>query len=260
MKNRYGIVITIAIMLVTGISCKSIEVASRCRGVTGPNEGCRMIKAAVVTGGHDFEQKEFLELFEGYKDIEYVHERQQDESEIFEDVSEWPYDVIVLFHMTQEISPRRKANFVKLLEKGVGVVAVHHSIAAFQKWPEYRKIIGGRYCLEAVREAGVTHRAGDYRHDVDFMIHIEDEEHPITRGLSDFSVHDETYKYCVLEPDNHVLLSTDEPSSDKAIGWVSGYGKGQVCYIEPGHGASIYADENYRGLIAQAIRWSAGRL
>jgi type 1 glutamine amidotransferase len=218
------------------------------------------IKVVVLTGGHGFKKEPFFTLFDGYDDIEYVKAPQKDYSEIFEDVSGWDYDVMVLFNMTQEISPKRRANFLKLLDQGVGVVALHHSIAAFQSWPEYRKIIGGKYYLKDTLENGVTHKKSAYKHDVKFALQVKDKEHPITRGLSDFTVHDETYKYSEFEPDNHVLLTTDEPSSDEPICWVRTYGKANVCYIQAGHGVSIYADKNYRRLVAQAIRWSARRL
>ena len=95
---------------------------------------------------------------------------------------------------------------------------------------------------------------------MNFTIHIEDKEHPITRGLSDFTVNDETYKHGVFQPGNRVLLSTNEPTSDRIIGWVSGYDKGKVCFIESGHGTAIYSDANFRRLTAQAIRWCAERL
>lgn len=218
------------------------------------------IKVVVVTAGHGFKEEPFFRLFEGYDDIEYVEARQQDHSEIFEDVSAWDYNVIVLYNMTQQISPKRRRNFIKLLNRGVGLVVLHHSIAAFQEWDEFHRIIGGKYYLKAVEENGVKHEAGTYKHDVDFTVNIEDAMHPITRGMSDFVLHDETYKKCVFEKDNQVLLSTSHPTSDEPLCWVRRYGKAKVCYIQMGHGPSAYANESYRRLVARAIRWCAGRL
>jgi len=254
---RYSILVVSAIVLLMGSCCMNIEVAQT---QTGPSERDKTIKVAVITGGHGFEQESFLKLFIGYKDIEYVHIPQLDHREIFEEISEWPYDVIVLYNMTQKISPKRQVNFVKLLGKGVGVVALHHSLGAFQNWPEFRKIIGGKYYLKDMVENGVTRKKSGYKHDVNFTVRVKDKEHPITRGMSDFAVNDETYKNFVFEPNNYVLLSTDEPSNDERICWVRGYGRAKVCYIQLGHGMSIYTDENYRRLVAQAIRWCAGQL
>jgi len=214
------------------------------------------IKVAVVTGGHDFQREPFFSMFKGHDDIEYVEAQQKDHSEIFEDISGWNYDVIVLYNMTQNISPKRQENVISLLKQGVGLVALHHSIGSFQQWDEYRKIIGSKYYLKATGQIA----ASTYKHDVDFTVHIADAGHPITRGISDFAVHDETYKNCGFEKDIHVLLTTDHPDSDKQIGWVRQYGKARVCTIQVGHGPSLYADPNYRQLVARAIRWSAGKL
>jgi len=221
-----------------------------------PSKPKETIKAVVVTGGHNFEHDPFFSLFEGHDDIEYVEAQQKDHSEIFEDISGWDYDVIVLYNMTQNISPKRQENVISLLKQGVGLVALHHSIGSFQQWDEYRKIIGSKYYLKATGQTA----ASTYKHDVDFTVHIADAGHPITRGISDFSVHDEVYKNCGFEKDSHVLLTTDHPESDKQIGWVRRYGKARVCGIQLGHDNAAYKNPNYRKLIAGAIRWSAGKL
>jgi uncharacterized protein len=224
---------------------------------TNKSQSDKPVKVVVVTGGHDFQQKEFIQMFDSFKGIKYTHKPQADDSEIFEDINNWPYDVIVLYNMSQKISPQRQQNFLKLLDKGVGLVAVHHAIAAFQGWPEYGKIIGGKYFLSERVENGVSHRRSDYKEGLNFRIHIEDKNHPITSGLIDFIVNDETYQYYFVDPSVKALLTTDSPTSEKIIGWISSYRKARICYIQPGHGAPAYANPNYRRLLTQAIVWSA---
>lgn len=238
---------------------------SSCSELGGPKKGtCEKadkIRAIVVTGGHGFEHDPFFSMFEGYSDIEYVEAVQEDHSEIFEDIGSWDYDVIVLYNMTQEISPQRRKNFTKLLRRGVGVLALHHSMGSFQQWDEYAKIIGGKYVLpETAKAAGTPSAASSYKHGVDLRVHIEDSEHPITRGMSDFDIHDETYKNCTFEKDNHVLLSVDHPTSDRTIAWARQYGKAPVCFIQLGHDSQAYMNPNYRLLLIQAMKWCAGRL
>jgi len=250
----HTVMLAAVLLLVAGFLCSCEEFPQSGQDYSKPGE---KIKAVVVTGGHAFEHKPFISLFEGYDDIEYVEVQLKDHSEIFEDISGWDYDVIVFFNMTQKISPKRQENFVKLVKNGTGVVALHHSMGSFQEWPEYIKIIGGRYNLKASEQGGVKREASTYEHDADFTVHIEDTKHPITRGLSDFQVHDETYKKCSFEKDNHLLLTTNHPDSDRELGWVRSYGRGKVCFIMVGHGPSIYAHPTYRQLVARAIRWSA---
>ena len=226
-------------------------------GLRGADEKIRVV---IVTGGHGFDKAAFLGVFDAFADVKYVEAKQADDSEIFEDISKWDYDVIVLYNMGQKISPKRQENFVKLLKKGVGVVAMHHSIGAFQDWKTYPKIIGGKYYLRPMTEDGVMHEASKYKDNVKMEVKVEDQQHPITRGLKDFVITDETYKQCSFQRDNHVLLSTDAPTNDKPVCWVRKYGKSRICYFQFGHGPKAYGDSNFRILTARAIRWSAGRL
>ena len=223
-------------------------------------QAAEKIKVVVVTGGHGFDHDPFLKLFQGYDDIEAVEAAQKNDSELFEDISQWPYDVIVLYNMTQNISEKRRENFLKLLDKGVGLVALHHSLGAFQAWPEYAKIIGGRFYLSPTIVDGVKHPPSTWREGLRYKVQVADAKHPITRGVADFETHDEAYGKYSVDPQAHVLLTTEEPSSEKAIAWVKTYRKAPVCYILLGHDAAAYANESYRRLVVQAIRWAAGRL
>jgi type 1 glutamine amidotransferase len=216
------------------------------------------LKIVVVTGGHDFEYAPFFAMFDSFDNVQYVEAEQKDHSEIFEDISDWDYDVIVLYNMTQKISQKRRANFIKLLNKGVGLVVLHHSIANFQDWPEYRNIIGAKYYLNVTMENGVTYPRGEYKHDVDINVYIKDHEHPVTHGLSDFSINDETYTKYIFDKGSRVLLTTDHPMSNKELCWVRNYANARVCCIQLGHGPRAYDNPNYRTLVSQAINFCAG--
>jgi len=214
------------------------------------------IKVGLVTGGHTFDEAALLGLFDDLPDAVIVHVPLEDESEIFENISAWDFDVLFLYNMTQKISDRRRANFLALLEEGLGLVVVHHAIAAFQDWPEYERIIGAKYLLKDEADQ----KASGYEHDVEFMVQIADPFHPITRNLASFTVHDETYRNCRFAGDNHLLCTTGHGSSDQALAWVRTYRNGRVCFIQMGHGPSIFDQAPYRRLIGGAIGWTAGRL
>ena len=247
-------ILSCVLLLMAGFLCS-------CNDLSQDRQSCgertEKIKVVIVTGGHDFDRESFFEIFDSFEDIDYVEAAQSDESELFDEISGWDYDVIVLYHMTQEISPRRQENFVELLEDGVGVVAIHHSIGAFRGWPEYKRIIGSKFYLEETREGGVVHKALGYKHDVDFDVEVKDSKHPVTRGLGAFLIHDEVYRNLAYEPDNHVLLTTNHPASDESVCWVRDYANSRVCCVVMGHGKEIYFDNNYRRLVGQAVCWSA---
>jgi type 1 glutamine amidotransferase len=218
------------------------------------------LKVVVVTGGHDFEREPFFKMLDSIEEITYTEAIQKDHSELFEDISGWDYDVIVFYSMTQEISQKRRQNFLKLLDRGVGVVALHHIMCAFQEWPEFKNIIGTKYYLKDTTEDGVMCKAGSYQHDIDMPISVVDKQHPITEGMGDFVIHDEGYKNCWFDRDNHVLLIADHPASDKTVCWVRNYGRSRVCTIQLGHDSKAYENRNYRRLVKQAILWAADRL
>jgi len=224
------------------------------------DEATARLKVVVVTGGHGFEHDPFFEMFGEMETIKYVEAVQKDHSELFEDISGWDYDVVVFYNMTQNISPKRRKNFIKLLSRGIGVVALHHTMGAYQQWPEFKEIIGTKYYLQDTVEDGVTHGKGSFLHDVDMTVHVANRSHPITKGMRDFTIHDETYKNCWFDEKNRVLLTTDHPTSDRTIGWVRRYRKARICTIQLGHDSKAYANSNYRQLVERAILWTAGKL
>jgi hypothetical protein len=241
-----------------GIPRLALLVAVACLCGGGLNAGAGPpIKVAVVTGGHGFEEGPFLQMFQGQPDIAFTHVALKDDSEIFERLDNWPYDVIVLYNMSQKISESRRKNFIALLDKGVGLVVLHHAIGAFSEWPEYRKIVGAKYYLKDTVEDGVKHPRSEYEHGVDYTIHVVDPNHAVTAGVKDFKINDETYQGYALEPDNHILLTTDHPKCQKEVGWARTYHNARVCFFQMGHGPGSYADEDYRRLVLQAIRWTA---
>jgi type 1 glutamine amidotransferase len=219
----------------------------------------KKVSAVLITGGHGYEQKPFLAVFDAMDGVTYKHVDEKVGGEAFENIDDWKYDVIVLYNFNRKISDKQAENFVKLLDKGVGLVILHHAIAAYQNWPEYRKILGARYYLKDETDAaGVTHKPCLWKHDVDFKVHVEDPKCPVAAGVSDFTIHDETYKGYTVDPQVKVYLTTDDPTSNKEIGWTNTYSKANVCYLELGHDSKAYASKEMQTLYIQAIRWAAG--
>jgi len=52
------------------------------------------------------------------------------------------YDAFVFYDMWQDISDTEKEAYLKFLEQGMGMVFLHHSIAAWPAWEEYADYMG----------------------------------------------------------------------------------------------------------------------
>lgn len=235
-----------------------------CRSPSGPMLSCdddTKIKVVVVTGGHDFDRGSFFAAFDSFDDISYVESVQDDHSKLFETIGDWPFDVIVLHKMPQDLSPGRRENFQRLLDQGVGLLAIGHSPVVCSNWPEYKSILGGRYIQKETNENGAIVPQSKTPHGLEMKMSIKDTQHPITIGMSDFFIHDEAYgDYWFDETTHHLILGTDHLGHDNPIGWVGTYGKARVCYLQLGYVVEAYRDGNFRWLVQQAVRWCAGRL
>jgi type 1 glutamine amidotransferase len=217
------------------------------------------IRVLVVTGGHDFERIPFFKMWTDLEGIDYREVAQPGAVSLFGPELKKKFDAIVFYDMVEDISEEEKAAFVNLMKEGVGILFLHHSLSSYQNWDEYEKILGGKYYLTAATKDGKPHEASTYQHDVEVPVHVVDPKHPVTRGVSDFILHDEVYGKCEVLPDMHPLLETSHPQSSKTIAWWHLYGKSRIVFIQPGHDHWAYENPVYRKLVKQAIVWVSGR-
>jgi uncharacterized protein len=215
------------------------------------------LKVLVVTGGHDFEKEQFFKVFKDNTDITFTNAVQVKSSEAYDRDDLLSYDVIVLYDMVQKITDEQKKKLLSIFDKGIGFVVTHHAVCSYQDWPEWEHIRGGKYLLKDETVDGKAWPKSDYKHDVDLPVTIADKEHPITAGVSDFTIHDEIYTNFRLQPDVKPLLTTTHPQSTKTLGWWRMEKKSKVVYLELGHDHQSYENPNYQKLLRQAIRWSA---
>jgi type 1 glutamine amidotransferase len=206
------------------------------------------IRVLVIAGGHPYSVKPFRAIFAGYPDMECTFVEEKQGGEAFDNIANWHYDAIVLYNYMKKPSPEQWQNFLQLLDRGTGLVIWHHAIYGYRPVPEFQKIVG------------VTRWLSGAKDNFDMKIHVEDPDHPITRGLKDFSIKDEVYQGHVIDPKVHVLLTTDQPANTREIAWTHTYRKSPVCYIQLGHGPSAYGNAGLTTFLGSAIRWSAARL
>ena len=213
-------------------------------------------KVLVLTGGHGFKREPFFRMFADNPDIAFSEAKHSQAAEGYESDDLLKQDAVVLYDMPKTITDAQKAKFMSLFERGIGLVVLHHALCAYQQWPEYERIIGGRYA-EPGNKPGVVTEAVGYEHDVDVPVKILARDHPVTAGLKDFTIHDEIYWGFRVGADVTPLLTTTHPKSGKPLGWARTEGKSRVVFIQLGHGPEAFGDSNYRRLVAQSIAWVA---
>jgi type 1 glutamine amidotransferase len=217
----------------------------------------QVIRVVVITGGHSYDKTPFNEMLSSLG------------PEITSEVTEFPaayelflpenrgkYDVLVFYHMWQKITPEQEKLFSETIKEGKPLVVIHHSICAFDEWPEYWNIIGGKYFHKPTTVDGKEYAACTYIHDLKYLVNITKKKHPVTKGIKDFEVFDETDKGYYVASGVVPLLTTTEKSSNPLIGWTWQYGKARVVTLQSGHAAPTFQNENFRKLLKQAIEWS----
>ena len=148
------------------------------------------------------------------------------------------------------------AAFVR--DKGKGFVAAHAGLTAFESWPEFGDLIGGRYDDHPWNTASGT-------------IINEDPSFPATKHFpAVFPFIDEFYQPKAFSRDTtRVLLRLDvskmpaDPNMRRADGdfplaWAKNYGKGRVFYSSLGHAAETWDNRDVAQMYFEAIKWSVG--
>jgi hypothetical protein len=96
-----------------------------------------------------------------------------------------------------------------------------------------------------------------------FRVKITNHDHPITRGVNDFTVTDEQHymdylkdpKYLLMQSVNEDGLTFRTFGATAAAGWAYDYGKGRVCYLSPGHLITAMWNPEYEKIQRNAVRW-----
>jgi type 1 glutamine amidotransferase len=220
------------------------------------NPPSKPIRIMVITGGHDYNTEKFTEMLDNLgNNIQYQIAEFPGAYDMFLPENRSKYDVLVFYHMWQKITDKQAVAFADCIRQGKPLVVLHHSICAFDDWPEYFNIIGGKYFHKPTIVKGKEYQACTYIHDLHFKVRIVNPDNPVTKGISDFDIFDETYKGYYVEDGVTPLLTTEDPSSSPVIGWTKVYGKARIVTLQSGHDAPTFGNPDFRKLLKQAVEW-----
>ena len=214
------------------------------------------IRTAVVTGGHTFAVPPFYEVFRSIPDIDFYPQALDEYTADTKLAGE--YDVVVFYHMHRfkpgDELPWYQSKFFSTLEtlgrESQGICVLHHGLVAFQEWPFWSELVG-------MEDRGMRR----FLFGQEIPVEVADPDHPVTRGVSGWTLRDETYEMADADPaqGNRILLTTSHPASMRTLAWTREFRGSRVFCCQSGHGHEAYDDPNFRAVIRNAIRWLARR-
>ncbi len=160
------------------------------------------------------------------------------------------FDAIVLNTLRQEVTGNdfddaQRSGFENYVASGGSLLSIHISAASCPEWSQMKKITGGGWVL------------GESWHPPFgwFEVFIENANHPITTGVSNFWTYDECYCGLDLQPEIDAFMHGVVEGDEKPLGWTHQFGKGKVANIALGHAGSSQQHPQFQKLILNALKY-----
>jgi len=212
----------------------------------------KLIRLAVITGGHDYDVPNFQHLFSNLEGVATVIQP-LDEFAAAPQPTRDAYAAVLFYCMPTpkpDAESQRwytgavRAALEHLRETGQGLVVLHHAILAYPDWSFWREL------------SGIDPTLASYHHDQTLRLQVAAPHHPITAGLENFEVVDETYRMGEPDPGSEVLLTTAHPLSLRSIAWARSFGRSRVFCLALGHDGVCWYSLAFEQVLTRGIRWT----
>lgn len=212
---------------------------------------------AVITGGHSFDVIGLHKFLRAMNGLDFYIQHMDDFATSSQAVRD-RYDVLLFYHMlreapTDEGQPWYAGKPLTALsylgETGQGICLWHHALVAYRQWPTWRALVG------------IPDLHSTFHKEQMLQIQVADPQHPITQGLTGWTMSEETYVMAEPTPDeNHLLLAVDHPHSMHALAWTRHYKQSRVFCLQPGHDHLTWQNENFQTVMTRGLLWCAHKL
>lgn len=216
-----------------------------CLGASAEAFGAEKIKVLLLGGrGHDWKgfHAAIAPVLERTGDFELTLSDRLDDL-VAENIQK--YDVVLFYGSGGNFTDPAQEKGLEQFVRGGGGLAGVHATDAFKKSDVYWFLLGGRFA----KHGGGT-----------FPMVILDKQHPVTRGMEDFQITDETYQN-VIHPEAklHDLARMDRGKETQSMVWVHEVDKGRVFNTTLGHGKPAFDNPHLQRLVVRGLYWAAGR-
>lgn len=113
-------------------------------------------------------------------------------------------------------------------------------------------MVGGKYVMPDHPDTSLH---SGYAHDVDLRIELLDPTHPVTRGIDEFTIHDEGYYNILIKQEVHPLLGTKHPNCAPLVAWENRWQNSTCLYLMFGHDKQAYVNEQLKPLLQNSIQF-----
>lgn len=155
------------------------------------------------------------------------------------------FDLVLFYGSGRNFTDPKQEQGLNDFVLGGGGLAGVHATDAFKKSDVYWRLFSGRFS---------GHGGGK------FDVLIVDKKHPITAGMADFEISDETYAHKYHpEATIHSLVRMNRGEERQSMAWVQQCGKGRVFNTSLGHGKAAWTNPQFQQLTVRGLYWAAGR-
>jgi type 1 glutamine amidotransferase len=163
-----------------------------------------------------------------------------------------PFDAIAILASAGSLAPEHEEALLSAVigtpwgDTGApkGLLGIHGATVVTSASGAYQRMLGARFLAHPPLGP--------------FSVTVEAPDHPVTRGVGEFSTSDELYLMETLAPFD-VLLSAEFDGFRRPLAWVRPYGLGRVCYCALGHGTEQLEHESVRRVLRNALDWLCPR-
>ncbi|MBN1964760.1 MAG: ThuA domain-containing protein [Anaerolineae bacterium] len=156
-----------------------------------------------------------------------------------------------------------RAAFERYVTSGRPLLAHHAAIFSYSDWPRFSDLLGFRWDWETTSYAPVT----------EYDVQIKPTGHPITQGVTHFTIEDELYVNIQVtpgfEPESHAAVHIRSERTVRGNGHRvtqevplvftaeggRGPGAGRLVYLANGHDMKAFECPALRQLWINAVRW-----
>jgi uncharacterized protein len=213
-------------------------------------------REVLIVGGDDYGYHDFDRIggiFSSFLHDAGFHVDVTDDCSCFSTDKFKEYDVVICYMNRKELpdeqaqglldgilgNPWSQSHTLK------GFIGIHTASCSFPGSFAYRTMLGARFLAHP--------EMGD-----ELTMNVKAPDHPIMKGIGDFTIVDELY---LMEhyPPYEVLLTCDYQGFERPIAWVKPYGLGRVFYLSLGHGEEQLCNDAVSGMIINGVSWVIAR-